>query len=213
LSKDQIYFLRKGDIDFTKPYTELDLTVDADFKKSDDMCQMYNNEETMLAAVMLLEIALGEPIESFREPSDLTEDGKVHINTNYFTACRLLKSKEDEFFADFRNAVQACLDSNFGTESNNLENDDFRNEIYKQVIVPLEEELSHGFKMELKDIGMTEQIKEPVFVDLPTASSTSLLSQKFRNEQRQIQPIDTTKHGIRVATQRRVVQFRSVSFQ
>jgi hypothetical protein len=213
LTKDQIYFLGKNDIDFAKPYTELDLTVDADFKKSEDMCQMYNNEETMRAAIMLLEIALGKPIEFFREPSDLT-DGQVNINTDYFAACRVLKSKEDEFFADFGNSVQACLNANFGTSSNSLENEDFRNEIYNRVIYPLEQQLSLGFKTKLKDIGMTQKVQEPIYVDVPTAtaaatSSISLLSQKTLVEQRKIQSIEIPKQGIKLATQRRVVQFSS----
>jgi hypothetical protein len=180
LRKEKIFFLGKDEFDFSKPYTDMDLTIDDQFtnEESEDIStyQMYKNEQTMLAAIMLLEIALGKPIESFREPPDLGHDGTPHINSDFYTACRVFDSKADEFPVDFRSAVELCLHANFDTTSNSLEDEELRAEVYQRVIVPLENQLSYGFKMELKDIGMTEYLHTQASLPLRTPNRPPVVS-------------------------------------
>ena len=96
--------------------------------------------------ILLLEIELGVPIESKRADADLN-GGNVNANTDLFTAYRILKESQDNMYNSHFKIIQACLDCKFlaGLQRPSLEDEEFRQAIYDEIAMPLEEELDVGW--------------------------------------------------------------------
>ena len=154
-TEDISFFYRSTDqIDLKRPYLS---TCFQDLQDNDDpnaMLRIHPNQSILSLGILLLEIQLGKSIESQRSSDDLIDGQTVNVNTDLTTALRLLENSVDDIYEDYRMAIQACLDCNFATadQALDLNNAEFREAVYKNIVAPLEQELYHGFKLSVKDL-------------------------------------------------------------
>ena len=155
-SKEDISFFYKSanQVDLKNPYISAffqNAQKDAD---PEAMLRIHPNQSILALGILLLEIQLGKPIESQRTAEDLVDGQNVNVNTDLTTALRLFEDSVDDIYEDYRTAIQACLNCNFVSpdQALDLENADFRQAVYENIVAPLEQELYHGFKLTAKDL-------------------------------------------------------------
>ena len=155
-SKEDISFFYKSatHVDLKRPYLS---TSFQNFPQDDDqdaMLRIHPNQSILALGILLLEIQLGKPIESQRAAEDLIDGQRANVNTDLTTALRLLEDSVDDIYEDYRTAIQACLNCNFVSpdQALDLENAEFRQAVYENIVAPLEQELYHGFKLKVKDL-------------------------------------------------------------
>ena len=126
--------------------------------EADALFRIHPNPSVLALGILLLEIELDIPIESERNDGDHDEDGKPTINTDYFAALRLFESnKSDDIYRNHRQAVSACLNCNFYDEETmepNLDNPEFRQAVYDNIVRPLEQELHTAYELTPDDLGL-----------------------------------------------------------
>lgn len=146
LNKDQIHFFEGDDC---QAYTDLDGLLKA--KEQDSDHPVHGNAKVLSLAILLLELELENSIEAFYEPDFLDESGKPHVNTDFFTAMRVLESQSDYLSDSVREILSVCLTGNF--------DGDFEDELhalYEKVVQPLEQELNYAFGSKSADIDGQE---------------------------------------------------------
>ena len=145
-SKDHISFFRSDpdtDPDLGRPY--LKVSFDEQSTATDNAVNLFNahcNPTLLALGVLLLEVYLRSPIENSYVDEDLI-DGEPNENTNLTTALRLLDNLDGDLYDGYKAAIQACLDC--GAES--FDSEDLRQKLYHDIVMPLEQELEHGFKL------------------------------------------------------------------
>lgn len=136
-----------GSLDFTRPYLSTNFRDPTKHPKDQSIYLTLHRSPAILAlGILLLEIELCEPIESHWVDEDLTH-GKPNSNTNLIAALRLLEHSVDQFYERYWMAIKACLKCDFALleEEMSLENEIFRQQAYEKIVVPLEDELFHGY--------------------------------------------------------------------
>ena len=136
-----------GGLDFRRPYLSTNFRDPTTTPKEQSVYLSLHRSPSILAlGILLLEIELCEPIESHWVEEDLT-DGQPSFNTNLTAAERLLEKSVDQIYERYRMAIQACLRCDFALfeEDMSLGNEIVRQQVYEKIVVPLEEELRHGY--------------------------------------------------------------------
>lgn len=169
-NKHHITFFRRArdqrgeDIfDVSRPWLEPSFTESAKGEEK-DLSQLYNihpNPSVLALGILLLEIELNAAIEAY-DNGDAIPTGFAKSNTDLFTAQRLLDPESDEHVLDkipdkYRQSIQACLECNFVDSGfpASLEDEDFRQAVYGNIVRPLEDELWHSFpQLTPEDIGL-----------------------------------------------------------
>jgi hypothetical protein len=104
----------------------------------------HPNLSVLSLGIMLLELWFATPIEARRLPSDLV-DGKPNSSTDLAVAERWVKENAnlEDIPAGYWQAVSSCIYCFFQPmpRDKSLENPDFREAIWQNVVVPLEREL------------------------------------------------------------------------
>jgi hypothetical protein len=104
----------------------------------------HPNLSVLSLGIMLLELWFATPIEARRLPSDLA-DGKPNSSTDLTVAERWVKENAnlEDMPAGYWQAVSSCIYCFFQPmpRDKSLENPDFREAIWQNVVVPLEREL------------------------------------------------------------------------
>lgn len=100
--------------------------------------------------ILLIEIICGQTIDAMRTPED--SQGVFTINTttansntvlsDYMVARRLL-SQVYEASSNYGSAVRRCINGDFPRQKLDLDDEDFRQEVYSGVVSLLEEDLGH----------------------------------------------------------------------
>lgn len=107
--------------------------------------KLHSYPALLSLGILLLEINICQTIESKWSEDDLIE-GQPNENTNLTTAIRLLDALDGEIYEDYRRAIKACLDCDRATSSKDSEdNEEFRKQLYEDIVLPLEQELDRGF--------------------------------------------------------------------
>lgn len=101
------------------------------------------NEIVFALGIALLELSHGKPISSFTTADDL-DQGNETIYTEYSIANRLTKTIDQREFINYAQATLRCVTCNFGTFTNDLNNDDFRERFYQGVILPLQQDYEYA---------------------------------------------------------------------
>ena len=143
-----------GGLDFDRPYLSTNFRDPTQSPKDQAVFLNLHRSPAILAlGILLLEIQLCEPIESHWAEEDLV-DGQPNSNTNLTAAERLLEKSVDEIYERYRMAIEACLNCDFALllEDTSLENETFRQQVYEKIVVPLEEELWHGWKLTAEEL-------------------------------------------------------------
>ena len=148
------FYKATNQIDFKRPYLS---TYFQNHPKDDDaevMLRIHPNQSILALGILLLEIQLGKSIESQRSSEDLIDGKTVNVNTDLTTALRLLDDSVDDIYEDYRMAILACLNCNFVTadQAQDLDDAQFRQAVYDNIVAPLEQELYHGFRLNVRDL-------------------------------------------------------------
>ncbi|KAL9611925.1 MAG: hypothetical protein Q9167_003448 [Letrouitia subvulpina] len=95
------------------------------------------NKSIFCLGVLLLELSRNKPLKYF-----ITENDPPQF-TDFWVARRVVEGLGDEEGINYLSATRACINCDFGGRISklSLDNDEFRQAVYKDVIVPLEEEL------------------------------------------------------------------------
>lgn len=159
-SKEHISFFPDpgtGGLDIRKPYLSTNFQQTAQEDPPDALSRIHPNPSVLALGILLLEIELDLPIEQEQGKDDLGADGKPGVNTDYFVAVRLFEGISDDFYRNHRQAVRACLDCDFFDEETmepSLDNSEFRQAVYNNIVRPLEEELYNAYELTPDDLGL-----------------------------------------------------------
>ncbi|MCJ1415193.1 hypothetical protein MMC32_001524 [Xylographa parallela] len=97
-------------------------------------------------SIVLIEICLGQSLESLRSPEDpLDSEGRADGLTNWSTAKRMENAVYREAGSRYGDTVRRCLYCEFDRRDTNLENDTFRQAVYDGVVTPLEDDVKEFF--------------------------------------------------------------------
>lgn len=111
------------------------------------------NPTLFALGILLIEIICGQTIDAMRTPDDsqgvfsinATANTDTDTNTllsDYMVARRLL-SQVYEASSNYGSAVRRCINGDFPRQKLDLDDEDFRQEVYSGVVSLLEEDLSH----------------------------------------------------------------------
>lgn len=120
--------------------TEIQALPDADPEFA-----LLRNPSVFNLGLALLELTFGHPIEFYESEQDL-RDGKRTIMTNRLIAERLIRQIEDYEGKRYSDVVYRCIYCDFGSRVTSFESDEFRQNFYKGVVMPLEEILNDFVK-------------------------------------------------------------------
>ncbi|KAF1810424.1 hypothetical protein P152DRAFT_451168 [Eremomyces bilateralis CBS 781.70] len=154
------FYKSKDDVDLIRPYVTTDFQPIQDREDpAEAMYRLHPNPSVLALGVLLLEIEQQAGIESKRENDDLTAEKQEHVNSDLLTALRLFGEQQDDVYEGFHQAIDACLNcqdyfQQFDTEEMDLENDDFREAVYNEIVAPLELELLNGFGVTIDKLGL-----------------------------------------------------------
>lgn len=97
------------------------------------------NESVFRLGVLLLELSYGKPLDHFKSADD------PPYFTEYAIAKRLVENLAEEEASGYADAARACIFCDFGTKVkvSSLDNEAFRQALYDDVVVPLEDEWKH----------------------------------------------------------------------
>ncbi|KAI9756017.1 MAG: hypothetical protein M4579_004062 [Chaenotheca gracillima] len=101
------------------------------------------NESVFSLGIVLLELCFNQPLEDRRLPEDLGPDGQPNAFTDLSTARRLCTEALQERGPRFGDAVRRCIFCSFEPRSTDLQDDAFREAVYNNVVIPLEEDLQY----------------------------------------------------------------------
>ncbi|KAK5107685.1 hypothetical protein LTR62_000920 [Meristemomyces frigidus] len=158
-SKDDVRFmhlLKDGRADVRRPYVSYAAVPEAGSSDDDATSQLHECPPLLGLGIVLLELGLSHPIDQRREEMDMM--GNVpHINTNFFTAMRVLDDSEGDLQKSYWGAVQACLTCSElevpgSGKAFDFSDDVFRGMVYEHVVAPLEAELFAGWGEKLEDL-------------------------------------------------------------
>lgn len=145
-TKDTVHFMleRRSEeikrIYVDEPFLSTELTLST--AEPRQKFQVHPFPALLALGIILIEIELCAPIESFRQSDHLSIDGQPHANTDHLAAKyvfaneALWKSRRRDSYVDVRTAIQACLEA----ESFMPQTDDInalRAAIDKKIVDPL----------------------------------------------------------------------------
>ncbi|RYP57481.1 hypothetical protein DL769_009443 [Monosporascus sp. CRB-8-3] len=164
-SEDQIYFFFSAGqaINYRQPYLDSPLG-EAQFVATSAEGAATNpgifhpNIGILRLGILLIEVHTWTPIEKFRVSSD-TKDGKITPNADYAAALRVLDVSLGDCFPTYKSAIRACLDVDWVPAGSrvSLEDPATLNGLYRNVILPIQEEIEWGEKMAKKH-GNSERL-------------------------------------------------------
>lgn len=103
---------------------------------------IVRNETLFALGIVLIELCLGQALESMRSPEDpLDATQKPNVLTNLSTSERLLESVYLEAGKRYGDAVRRCIYCEFDQRRTTLDDDDFRQAVYDGVVAPLEDDM------------------------------------------------------------------------
>ncbi|KAF3802455.1 hypothetical protein GCG54_00003258 [Colletotrichum gloeosporioides] len=93
--------------------------------------------------ILLLELNLGRTIESLRIQYETPPPGAPRLMYDSMTAQRLLQERQMDSL-NYKSAVQRCIGGEFARPKLDLNDEDFRQEIYEKVVALLETDLKNA---------------------------------------------------------------------
>ena len=174
-NKEHITFFRKvrdrregADVfDLSRPWLSpsFEEIVSAEEPDLSPRYRIHPNPSVLALGILLLEIELNESIEEYRDAEGtekLPQSYLTQSNADLFIAQQLIDPNSQNHVLDrivdrYQAAISACLYCNFVEEGSptSLEDEDFRQAVYANIVRPLEDELWHSFpKLTPEDIGL-----------------------------------------------------------
>lgn len=139
-AKSGAYFLDRPylSLSFIQPNNNNNNTLRKNSRKHDR--RLLKNEIVFALGVALLELSFSQPLSDLTTPSDLDQNGKVDLTTEYSIATRLAKDIHLRELPNYAKAVSRCVQFNFDTNVYDLTEEDFKERFYEGVVVPLKED-------------------------------------------------------------------------
>jgi hypothetical protein len=100
------------------------------------------NESLFALGIILIELCLHQAFENLLSPAELNPDGTKHAASEYLAALRLLDRIDEEASWRYGDAIRHCINCPFNQGAASLDNKVFREAVYDNVVVVLEEEAS-----------------------------------------------------------------------
>lgn len=158
--RDNVFFMKSAAAIALRPYifTRVERTAqlqpvalleDSDLDDLDpDEIPIHPYPDLVTLGTILLEIYEAKPIEALAAHFGIVEE--ENINAKWFVADEVYGKIRGDLPDNYREAVNACLDPNFGSSADDSDRaeqeiEDFRRQIYMEVVKPLEDELDQGF--------------------------------------------------------------------
>jgi hypothetical protein len=104
---------------------------------------------------ILLQIWLGRPIELERSadnPNNQADTSLHNIDADYSVALKMLQECEYDSEHFYNEAIKACLREGEFPRGHSLDDDSFRQQVYMKVVLPIEQLLLTGFRIDVKDL-------------------------------------------------------------
>ena len=112
------------------------------------MAHLVRNETLFALGLVLIELCLGQVMESMRTPEDpLDVDQKPNILTDLYTANRLMEDVYNEGGRRYGDAVRRCIYCEFDQRRTSLDDDKFRQAVYDGVVAPLEDDVKDFYQL------------------------------------------------------------------
>lgn len=108
--------------------------------------RLLKNEVVFALDVALLELSFSQPLSDLVTPSDLDEDDKADLTTKYSIATRLAKNIHLRELPNYAKAASRCVHFNFDTNVYDLTEEDFKEQFYEGLVVPLKEDWEYAHK-------------------------------------------------------------------
>ena len=100
------------------------------------------NESMFALGILLIELCLHQSLEELLSPDELNPDGTKHAASEYLAALRLIDVIDDEASWQYGDAIRHCIQRPVNRRTASLDNETFREAVYDNVVVVLEEEAS-----------------------------------------------------------------------
>ena len=105
-----------------------------------EMHHLVRNESLFALAIVLIELCLGQTLESMRSPDDpLDATQNPNVLTDWCTVNRMLEAVYNEAGKRYGDAVRRCVHCEFDPRRTTLDDDEFSQAVYDGVIAPLED--------------------------------------------------------------------------
>jgi len=159
-NKNHVSFFKcaNGDFDLQRPWLSPDFANTYVPEDVDELHRIHPNPSILALGILLLEIELGDVIESFTEATDLSCDGFEDCNTSLFAALHVWEKKLDNVYWGYKSAVEACLNCDFFESEDaiplSLDDENFHEAVYKHIVQPLEGELWVACHVKPENIGL-----------------------------------------------------------
>lgn len=160
-NKNHVSFFRfsnRGDFNLERPWLSPDFANPYVPEDVEELNRIHPNPSVLALGILLLEIELGDSLESFKEADDLSCEGLEDCNTSFFTAHHVWENMLDNVYWGYKAAVEACLNCDFFESQDglplSLEDEDFHEAVYKNIVQPLEEELWTACRVRPEEIGL-----------------------------------------------------------
>ncbi|KAL9122471.1 MAG: hypothetical protein Q9187_000981 [Circinaria calcarea] len=112
------------------------------------ICHFVRNETLFALGIVLIELCLGQALESMRSPEDpLDANQKPNVLTDLSTSERLLDTVYMEAGKRYGDAVRRCIYCEFDQRRTTLDNDEFRQAVYDGVVAPLEDDMKDFYQL------------------------------------------------------------------
>ncbi|RPA81005.1 hypothetical protein BJ508DRAFT_415033 [Ascobolus immersus RN42] len=136
------FFTEYGKPDLDRPY--LSTTFDKSSLQGDvvDPSLVHSNIGILKLGILLIEVYKWKPIEHYRQPGDMNQDGTPNANTDIWVAFRMLDKMEGSLQGYF-DSVFGCLNLPWKQPGArvSLEDESTRDGFYRVVLQPLQGEL------------------------------------------------------------------------
>ncbi|KAF4971403.1 hypothetical protein FZEAL_9854 [Fusarium zealandicum] len=139
LSNQNIFFIKNGTLSYYE--TAFVMAERSDLNDYSKAFPIIRNPTLLALGVILIELLRGRTIDSLRAPDEILGTDLRPLS-DYMTARRLL-GEVCQVSSNYGSAVRRCIDGEFQRQDLDLENEDFRHEVYCGVVALLEEDLSN----------------------------------------------------------------------
>ncbi|KAJ0353549.1 hypothetical protein KNSL1_001979 [Colletotrichum chrysophilum] len=143
-SRDILFFKRGEELQYEHAFVMKGLQERLEDKQKGNNSAPSSRCPALLAlGILLLELNLGRTIESLRIQYETPPPGAPRLMYDSMTAQRLLQERQMDSL-NYKSAVQRCIGGEFARPKLDLNDEDFRQEIYEKVVALLETDLKNA---------------------------------------------------------------------
>lgn len=143
-SRDILFLKRGAELQYEHAFVMKGLHERLEDKQKGNNSAPSSRCPALLAlGILLLELNLGHTIESLRIQCETPPPGAPRLMYESMTAQRLLQERQMDSL-NYKSAVQRCIWGEFARPKLDLNDEDFRQEIYEKVVALLETDLKNA---------------------------------------------------------------------